>query len=249
MRIQKYISECGVMSRRAAEREIELGNIKVNGETAELGQKIDPARDVVTYKGKKIRAVKPHKTYVMLNKPRGYVTTMSDERGRKCVRELLSDVDSRVYPVGRLDMNSEGLLLCTDDGELTNTLTHPSHEIVKTYLVRVRGMVDKNVIKALSSPMEIDGYVIKPVPVTKMSENENSTLLKMELGEGRNRQIRKMCEKCGLAVLSLKRVSEGELLLGDLPSGKWRYLTRAEVKYLTDLIPANKKGEKQKCTK
>ena len=236
LRIQKYISDCGIMSRRAAEREIELGNIKVNGEIALIGQKIDPARDTVTYKGKKIRAAKAHKTYVMLNKPRGYVTTMSDERGRKCLRELLCDVDSRVYPVGRLDMNSEGLLLCTDDGELANTLTHPSHEITKVYLVRVKGAVDKNIIKALSSPMELDGYMIKPVTVTKLSENENSALLKMELSEGRNRQIRKMCEKCELTVLSLKRVSEGEIKLGDLPSGKWRYLTRTEIKYLTDLI-------------
>ncbi len=235
-RIQKYISECGIMSRRAAEREIELGNVRVNGEIALIGQKIDPSRDVVTYKGKRVRAAKVHKTYVMLNKPRGYVTTMSDEKGRKCVRELLSDVDSRVYPIGRLDMNSEGLLLCTDDGELTNLLTHPRHEILKTYLVRVRGAVDKNVIKLLSSPMEIDGYTIKPVPVVKLRENENSSLLKMELSEGRNRQIRKMCEKCGLDVLSLKRVSEGELMLGDLPSGKWRYLTREEIRYLTGLL-------------
>ncbi len=236
MRIQKYISDCGLMSRRAAEREIELGNIKINGESALIGQKIDPERDVVTYKGRRVRAAKNHKTYVMLNKPRGYVTTMSDERGRKCVSELLADVDSRVYPVGRLDMNSEGLLLCTDDGELTNTLTHPSHEITKVYLVRVRGNVDKTQIKKLSSPMEIDGYIIKPVKVTKMSESEDSTLLKMELCEGRNRQIRKMCEQCELAVLSLKRVSEGEIMLGKLQTGKWRYLTREEVKYLKSLM-------------
>ncbi|MBQ4137280.1 MAG: rRNA pseudouridine synthase [Clostridia bacterium] len=253
LRIQKYISDCGIMSRRAAEREIELGNIKINGEIALIGQKIDPARDTVTYKGKKVRASKPHKTYVMLNKPRGYVTTMSDEKGRKCVSELLSDVDSRVYPIGRLDMNSEGLLLCTDDGELTNTLTHPSHEIVKVYLVRVRGTVDKATLKSLSEPMDIDGYIIKPVPVIKLSENENSTLLRMELSEGRNRQIRKMCEKHELGVLSLKRVSEGDLILGDLPAGKWRYLTREEIKYLQSLVSPKKteayKDGKRKCTK
>lgn len=235
MRIQKYLSECGIMSRRAAEREIELGNVKINGVVAEIGQKIETDRDVVTYKGKKIRAQKKHKTYVMLNKPRGYVTTMSDERGRKCIKELLRDVDSRVYPIGRLDMNSEGLLLCTDDGELTNTLTHPSHEVKKTYLVRVGGEVDKTVMKTLTSAMEIDGYVIKPVIVTKLSQDENSTLLKMELCEGRNRQIRKMCEKCELRVLSLKRISEGEIKLGELGVGKWRYLTREEIGYLSAL--------------
>ena len=241
IRIQKYISDCGLMSRRAAEREIELGNIKVNGEAALTGQKIDPERDVVTYKGRRVRHKKAHKTYVMLNKPRGYVTTMSDEHGRKCVSELLADVDSRVYPVGRLDMYSEGLLLCTDDGELTNMLTHPSHEIVKVYLVRVKGAVDKETIKKLSSPMELDGYIIKPVKVTKMSESEDSTLLKMELCEGRNRQIRKMCEQCELTVISLKRVSEGEIMLGKLQTGKWRYLTREELKYLKSLMKADER--------
>ncbi len=242
MRIQKYISDCGLMSRRAAEKEIELGNIKINGEPALIGQKIDPERDVITYKGRKVRAKKAHKTYVMLNKPRGYVTTMSDERGRKCVSELLADVDSRVYPVGRLDMYSEGLLLCTDDGELTNTLTHPSHEIIKVYLVRVKGTVNKEIIKKLSSELEIDGYIIKPVKVTKMSESEDSTLLKMELCEGRNRQIRKMCELCELTVISLKRVSEGQIMLGKLQTGKWRYLTREEVKYLRSLVKSDERN-------
>ncbi|MBE6605967.1 MAG: rRNA pseudouridine synthase [Ruminococcaceae bacterium] len=242
MRIQKYISDCGLMSRRAAEKEIEIGNRKINGETALIGQKIDPERDIVTYKGRKVRAKKAHKTYIMLNKPRGYVTTMSDERGRKCVSELLSDVDSRVYPVGRLDMYSEGLLLCTDDGELTNTLTHPSHEIVKVYLVRVKGTVSKEIIKKLSSPLEIDGYIIKPVKVTKMSESEDSTLLKMELCEGRNRQIRKMCELCELTVISLKRISEGQIMLGKLQTGMWRYLTREEVKYLRSLVESDERN-------
>ena len=248
LRIQKYISDCGIMSRRAAEREIELGNIKVNGEVATIGMKVDPARDTVTYKGKKIKREKPHKTYVMLNKPRGYVTTMSDEKGRKCVRELLSDVDSRVYPVGRLDMNSEGLLICTDDGELTNRLTHPSHEIAKVYLVRVGGEVTKDILKKLTSPMVIDDYEIKPVKVERLNGDENSSLLKMELCEGRNRQIRKMCEACELSVLSLKRVSEGDILLGNLAPGKWRYLTREEVSYLMSAtgLSGKKTTSKQK---
>ncbi len=232
------------MSRRAAEKEIELGFFKVNGKPAEIGQKINPEKDRVTYKGRPVRAEKKHKTYVMLHKPRGYVTTLSDEKGRKCVSELLADVDTRVYPVGRLDMNSEGLLICTDDGELTNFLTHPSHEITKIYLVRVKGIVDKNVIKKLSSPMEIDGYIIKPVKVALVNGDENSSLLRMELCEGRNRQIRKMCEQCELGVLSLRRVSEGKLVLGDLKPGKWRYLTREEVNYLMSLKKGTSKEKK-----
>ena len=235
LRIQKYIADCGVMSRRSVEREIEAGNIKVNGEYATIGQKIDPKRDVVTYKGKKIIDNINHKTYVMLNKPKGYVTTLSDEKDRKCIKELISGVKERVYPIGRLDMNSEGLLLLTNDGELTNILTHPKHDVAKVYLVRVKGTLDNKTLVKLNQPMDIDGYTIKPVKVVKIRDNENSTLLSFELHEGRNRQIRKMCESCELGVLSLKRISEGKLLLGDLPTGKWRYLTRDEVKYLTSI--------------
>ncbi len=235
LRIQKYIADCGVMSRRSAEREIEAGNIKVNGEYATIGQKIDPRRDVITYKGKKITNSINHKTYVMLNKPKGYVTTLSDEKDRKCIKELIAGVKERVYPIGRLDMNSEGLLLLTNDGELTNILTHPKHDVAKVYLVRVKGEVDGKTLTKLNLPMDIDGYTIKPVKVVKIRDNENSTLLSFELHEGRNRQIRKMCESCELSVLSLKRISEGKLLLGDLPTGKWRYLTRDEVKYLTSI--------------
>ncbi len=235
IRIQKYIADCGVMSRRSVEREIEAGNIKVNGEYATIGQKIDPRRDVVTYKGKKITNNINHKTYVMLNKPKGYVTTLSDEKDRKCIKELITGVKERVYPIGRLDMNSEGLLLLTNDGELTNILTHPKHDVAKVYLVRVKGALDNKILNRLNQPMDIDGYTIKPVKVVKIRDNENSTLLSFELHEGRNRQIRKMCESCELSVLSLKRISEGKLLLGDLPTGKWRYLTRDEVKYLTSI--------------
>lgn len=235
IRIQKYIADCGVMSRRSVEREIEAGNIKVNGEYAVIGQKIDPRRDIVTYKGKKIIDNIHHKTYVMLNKPKGYVTTLSDEKDRKCIKELISGVKERVYPIGRLDMNSEGLLLLTNDGDLTNILTHPKHDVAKVYLVRVKGTLDNKILNKLNQPMDIDGYTIKPVKVVKIRDNETSTLLSFELHEGRNRQIRKMCESCELSVLSLKRISEGKLLLGDLPTGKWRYLTRDEVKYLTSI--------------
>ncbi len=235
IRLQKYISDCGLMSRRAAEKEILAGNIKVNGECVELGRKIVPERDVVTYRGRKIRNNIKHKTYIMLNKPRGYVTTMNDERERRCVRELVSDADERVYPVGRLDMNSEGLLLMTNDGELTNKLTHPSHDVAKLYLVRIGGKLTAELLEEFCSPMELDGYVIQPVKAEVMSSDDNSTLLRVELHEGRNRQIRKMCEMLGLSVLSLKRVAEGKLLLGKLPVGKWRYLTKEEREYLRSL--------------
>jgi 23S rRNA pseudouridine2605 synthase len=158
IRLQKYFTDCGVLSRRAAEEEIKKGKVKVNGETAEVGMKIDPDTDLVEYKGKVINsAQKTHYTYVMLNKPRGYLSSVSDDRGRKCVTELVADAGVRLYPVGRLDLDSEGLLLMTDDGELTNKLTHPRHEIPKIYHVRVKGKVSAEQVKELSKPMVIDG--------------------------------------------------------------------------------------------
>lgn len=221
------------MSRRAAESEIAAGNVKVNGETAEIGQKIDPAADRVEYKGKVIKARRgTNRKYLMLNKPRGYVTTLSDEKGRKCVTELLTGVGARVYPVGRLDYNSEGLLLFTDDGELANALTHPSHSIPKYYHVRVRGEVSKAKLAELAGVDEIDGYKILPVGCTLISKSETSSVIEMELFEGRNRQIRKMCESVGLEVARLKRVAVGKLELGELKKGEWRYLDKEEVDYL-----------------
>ena len=236
IRLQKYMSDAGIMSRRAAEREIFRGMVLVNGVPAELGQKIDPERDEIIYNGRIVKPETKRYVYIMLNKPRGYVTTASDERGRKTVIELVSDVGERVYPVGRLDMDSEGLLLLTNDGELTNKLTHPSHTIPKIYYVEVPGQVDNETVKRLSSPMIIDGYQIRPVRVTikSMPKNprRNVTVLRMELYEGRNRQIRKMCEQCGLEVTKLTRIGIGNLKLGNLSPGEWRYLTRAQVEYL-----------------
>ena len=168
----------------------------------------------------------------MLNKPRGYLSSTSDNRGRKCVTDLLEGVDARVYPVGRLDMISEGMLLLTDDGELKNRLTHPSHSIGKLYRVKVAGSVSEGQHEILCSPLEIDGYKIKPVDVVISGEDETGTVLKMTLFEGRNRQIRKMCEQAGLTVKRLSRVSIGELKLDGLPVGKWRYLEDNEVEYL-----------------
>lgn len=233
IRLQKFFTDCGVLSRRAAEEEIKNGRVRVNGRVAEVGQKIDPEHDVVEYRGETLRLPsKKHDTYIMLNKPRGYLTTMSDDRGRATVTELISDVGTRVYPVGRLDMDSEGLLLLTSDGELTNRLTHPRHEIPKIYHVKVEGNVSREQLKELNSSMEIDGYKLLPVKTELKSIQSDHSVLRMTLYEGRNRQIRKMCEAVGLNVLRLCRIAIGELKLGDLAPGKWRYLTKSQVEYL-----------------
>ena len=231
-RLQKFIADAGLMSRRAAEAEIERGNVSVNGHVATLGMKIDPDSDVVAYKGKKIRYERKKYTYIMLNKPRGYLSSTADDRGRKCVTDLLDGISARVYPVGRLDLISEGMILLTDDGELKNRLTHPSHTIPKVYRVKVGGAVSQSQYDILTSPLEIDGYKIKPVDVVIASEDEGGTVLKMTLFEGRNRQIRKMCEAADLTVKRLSRVSIGNLKLDGLPVGKWRYLEQSEVDYL-----------------
>lgn len=219
------------MSRRAAEEEIAKGRVFVNGEPAVIGQKIDPDRDVVTYKGSVVGGG-VRKIYIMLNKPVGYVTTMSDEKGRRCVAELIEDVGERVYPIGRLDMESEGLLLLTNDGELANRLTHPKYHKPKVYHVKIAGEVTPDEVKALSRPFDIDGYITKPAKISMISKTPDETVLKMELYEGRNRQIRKMCEQLGLKIRVLKRISVGDVHLGNLAPGKWRHLTRAQVESL-----------------
>lgn len=216
------------MSRRAAEEEIKKGNIKVNGARAELGQKIDDERDVVEYRGKIVSA-DSHHIYIMLNKPAGYVTTMSDEHARKCVAELVSDVPERVYPIGRLDRESEGLLLFTNDGEFANRMMHPRYHKPKIYHVKIRGKVEPEKVTALSRPMKIDDYITKPANVSVITLKEDYTVLAIELFEGRNRQIRKMCEQVGLFIMTLRRISVGNVKLGDLRPGKWRYLTKSEV--------------------
>ena len=232
VRLQKFIADAGIMSRRAAEAEIEKGNISVNGHVAPIGAKIDPASDIVTYKGKRIRFEQKSYTYIMMNKPRGYLSSTTDDRGRKCVTDLLAGVNARVYPVGRLDLISEGMLLLTDDGDLKNKLTHPSHSLPKVYRVKVGSEVNKKQLDILTSALEIDGYTIKPVAVTVGESDESGTVLKMTLQEGRNRQIRKMCEIAGLTVKRLSRVSIGNLKLGGMPVGKWRYLDEEEIEYL-----------------
>ena len=182
--------------------------------------------------GRKITKRCEDYTYIMLNKPRGYLSSTTDDRGRKCVTDLLDGVNARVYPVGRLDMISEGMILLTDDGELKNRLTHPSHTIPKVYRVKVGESVSESQLDILTSPLEIDGYKIKPVDVVITGEDESGTVLKFTLYEGRNRQIRKMCEAAELTVKRLSRVSIGNLKLDGLPVGKWRYLEQNEVDYL-----------------
>ncbi len=232
IRLQKFIADSGLMSRRAAEKEIEMGNVSVNGHVATLGAKVDPRNDHITYKGRKIRFEKPEHIYIMMNKPRGYLCSTSDDRDRKCVTDLLDGVSARVYPVGRLDLISEGMLLLTNDGELKNRLTHPSHSVPKVYRVKVGGKVSDEQYEILTSELIIDDYKIKPVDVVVQESDESGTVLKMTLHEGRNRQIRKMCEQAGLTVKRLSRVSIGNLKLDGLPVGKWRYLDEKEVDYL-----------------
>ena len=232
IRLQKFMADAGLMSRRAAEEEIALGRVSVNGHPAQIGAQIDPASDLVTYKGKRVLFEKKEHVYIMMNKPRGYLCATEDEHGRKCVTDLLDGVEARVYPVGRLDLISEGMLLLTDDGELKNRLTHPSYSLPKIYRVKVSGTVGEEEYLTLTSPLVIDGYKIRPVEVSVGESDESGTVLKMTLKEGRNRQIRKMCEQAGLTVKRLSRVSIGNLKLDGLPVGKWRYLNQKEVEYL-----------------
>ena len=229
IRLQKFFTDCGVLSRRAAETEIAAGRVKVNGHPAAVGDKIDPYHDIVTWNDTPITLSHKKRIYIALNKPRGYITSMSDPQNRKCVTELLVGHSGRVYPIGRLDYISEGLLLLTDDGELANRLTHPKHHLPKVYRVKVAGKVSDAQFTALTSEMELDGYTILPVEASVIDTDETGTVLKMTLREGRNRQIRKMCEKVGLTVKRLCRVSVGNVKLDGLPVGKWRYLTQKEV--------------------
>lgn len=232
IRLQKYISECGVASRRKAEELILNKKVKVNGNIAKIGDKLNPHKDTVTVNGKTIKNESKLR-YIMLHKPRGFVTTMDDELGRKCVAQLVADVDERVYPVGRLDKESEGLLLMTNDGEFHNAITHPAHHISKTYRVTVRPDITDEKITAMITGLQVDGKITAPAEVKVMQKEPGRVVLEIVLHEGRNRQIRKMCEELNLEVARLKRTAEGSLKLGMLPQGKWRDLTKDEVEKLT----------------
>lgn len=230
-RLQKIISASGLMSRRAAEELIAAGKVSVNGVTAALGDKAEAGVDKILVDGKALPSA-GEKLYIMLNKPRGYVTTLSDEKGRKNVTELIKELGTRLYPVGRLDMYSEGLLLMTNDGDFANRLMHPSHEIDKCYHTWVKGEDMGWAVELLRCPMEIDGYVTSPAEVDILELKDEEALLAITIHEGRNRQVRKMCEAAGLKVTRLMRVSEGGVELGTLKSGKWRRLTEEELDML-----------------
>lgn len=233
VRLQKFMAEQGVASRRKSEDLILAGKVKVNGHVAQIGMKINPRKDLVTVGKQKLTNVKNRKmVYIMLNKPRGYVTTVSDDLGRKTVMDLLPDFGVRIYPVGRLDKDSEGLLLLTNDGSFTNCMTHPSHEYAKVYRVTVRPAVDDNILYNLRNGIEINGRVTAPCEVTVLTEEENRVVLEFVLHEGRNRQIRKMCESQGLEVARLKRISIGPIKLGMLKQGDYRELSEQDVKKL-----------------
>ena len=242
-RLQKYLSACGVVSRRKAEELIAAGSVKVNGRTAQIGDKIDPRRDVVTVLGQRVRQTE-RPVYLLLYKPRGVLTTMSDDRGRKCVPELLRDVPERVYPIGRLDKDSEGLLLLTNDGEFANLMLPPSHHIPKTYRVTVRPSISEAQMQKMSEGMMIDGRMTAPTEVRVLDREENRVVLEVVLHEGRNRQIRKMCEALGLEVARLKRTAMGSVRLGMLRQGEYRELTAEEVQKLRALAERPEKEER-----
>lgn len=234
-RLQKLISSCGLASRRAAEGWIIAGRVSVNGQKAHLGDRADLDRDEVLVDGKPLWPGEKH-IYLMLHKPRGCVCTLSDEKGRKTVAQLVSGCGGRVWPVGRLDLDSEGLLLLTDDGTLTHQILHPSHEVEKEYLVWVTGRVEK-AIPILSSPMELDGEQLSPAQVRRGKTSGGISQLSITIHQGKNRQVRRMCAKAGLTVLRLKRIREGNLMLDrGLKPGQWRELTQQELLSLTGAV-------------
>ncbi|WP_297208939.1 pseudouridine synthase [uncultured Flavonifractor sp.] len=228
-RLQKILSARGVASRRTAEAYLEAGRVMVNGRPAGLGDRADPQRDDIRVDGRPLPPLE-RRTYLMLNKPRGCVTTLSDERGRRTVAQLVSGCGARVWPVGRLDLDSEGLLILTDDGALTQRLLHPSHQVEKEYQVWVAGDVERG-LPVLRGPLALDGVALHPARVEVLGPG----LLSVTIHEGRNRQVRRMCQAAGLTVRRLRRVREGGLTLGTLKSGCWRHLTAAELELLLEV--------------
>ena len=226
-RLQKLISRAGICSRRAAETLLTEGRVTVNGMAAQLGDKADPETDAIAVDGKPLTFAGPM-VYLMLNKPRGYVTTLSDELGRATAAELVADCGTRVYPVGRLDRDSEGLLLFTNDGQLTHALLHPSHQVDKTYIVSVTGAEDGSAAR-LAAVDKLDGESIVPAQVEELHRSGTAAEYRVVIHQGKKRQIRRMCAAAGLEVTRLCRVAEGDLRLGGLPPGKWRYLTEEEL--------------------
>lgn len=228
IRLQKILADRGIASRRKAEELIRAGKVAVNGKTAQVGDKADPETDRITVNGKPLRG-RSRPVYIMLHKPRGYITTMSDEKERKCVAELVRGIPQRIYPVGRLDRESEGLLLMTNDGAFANAMTHPSRHVPKTYRVTIRPDVTGEQMRRMAEGIVIDGRKTAPADVRVLVREPGRVVLQVVLHEGRNREIRKMCEALGLETARLKRTAFGTLKLGMLPAGKWRELTDEEV--------------------
>ena len=232
-RLQKILAARGVASRRRAEEMIAAGRVSCNGCVCQLGDSADPDIDMILVDGSPLPSV-PGPVYIMLHKPRGYVTTLSDEKGRPNAAQLVQDCGQRVYPVGRLDMDSEGLLLFTNDGAFANHLMHPKHEVNKTYEVTVKGYTEA-ALQLLKMPVELDGYRIRKPGVSVVHKPEHAgakAQLRITIHEGRNRQVRRMCAIAGMEVVRLVRISEGSVHLGDLPPGKWRYLKEEEIQSL-----------------
>ncbi|MBQ3573145.1 MAG: rRNA pseudouridine synthase [Clostridia bacterium] len=232
MRLQKYLADCGIASRRGAEGLIKAGRVKVNGEIIrEMGVQIDEDNDIIEFDGVR---VKPQKKmiYIMLNKPEGFVTTVSDDKGRDTVMSLVADIPARIYPIGRLDYDTEGLLLMTNDGDLTYKITHPKNNIEKTYIAEVTGNISMNTITALRSGVMLDGVRTSPAKVEVIGATRLGTKIQITIHEGRNRQVRRMFESVGCIVKKLKRTEEAGLKLGHIPLGRWRKLTESEVNML-----------------
>ena len=241
LRLQKYLADCGVASRRASEELIKSGRVAVNGEIVkEMGVIIDETADEIMFDGQVVTPVNK-KIYIMLNKPVGYVTTVSDEKGRQTVLDLVSDIQDRLFPVGRLDYDTEGLLLLTNDGDLTYKITHPKNDISKTYVAEVGGNISMDTIIKLRSGVVVDGYKTKPAEVEVVGATQYGTKIEITIKEGKNRQIRKMFEVLGCTVKRLKRIKEAGLVLGHLPVGKWRKLSESEINMLKKIGSDSKK--------
>lgn len=235
-RLQKFLAEAGVASRRKAEELIAAGKIKVNGKVVtELGTKIDPKKDEVLYLDKEVSKKEVEMVYIMLHKPEGYVTTAKEQFGRPGVMDLVRDVKERIFPVGRLDYDTSGLLLLTNDGDLTYKLTHPKHDVDKTYIAKLYGTPDDMDLQKFRRGVVIDGKQTKPAKMQILEKGERQSIVEIIIHEGRNRQVRKMCEVIKHPIAQLKRVATGELTMGDLPKGKYRHLTPKEIKYLKSL--------------
>jgi len=243
VRLQKYLAECGIGSRRAIERFIQEGKISVNGIPACLGQKINPETDKIFLDNKPISLKIPEKVYILLNKPKGYVTTARDEFGRPTVIDLIRNLKTRVFPVGRLDLDVEGALLLTNDGELANKLLHPSNEIPKTYIAVVKGFITTLAIKKLEKGVMLEDGKTSPAQVKVLQQNLKSSTLQITIHEGRKREVKRMFDAVGFPLTSLKRISFAGINLGNLHTGEWRYLTPAEIAYIRNLVQKQRNKE------